>query len=86
MATDVRAGLGTLTRSRSGPSGVLVCRVAPEHLEVAGGEIFHATKEHSFEGFYSRLTEEARYQYTLAYVPRGTDRASVRPRRNVTKW
>ena len=42
----------------------------------SGGEIFHATKEHSFEGFYSRLTEEARHQYTLAYVPRGTDRAS----------
>jgi Ca-activated chloride channel homolog len=43
----------------------------PEH---SGGEIYHATKEHSFEEFYSRLTEEARNQYTLAYVPRGTDR------------
>jgi Ca-activated chloride channel family protein len=42
----------------------------------SGGEIFHATKEHSFEGFYSRLTEEARHQYTLAYVPRGSDRSS----------
>jgi Ca-activated chloride channel family protein len=42
----------------------------------SGGEIFHATKEHSFEAFYSRLTEEARHQYTLAYVPRGTDRTS----------
>src|ERR1700730_2230664 len=42
----------------------------------SGGEIFHATKEHSFEEFYSRLTEEARHQYTLAYVPRGSDRSS----------
>jgi VWFA-related protein len=38
-----------------------------------GGEIYFATKEHSFEEFYSRLTEEARNQYTLAYIPRGTD-------------
>jgi VWFA-related protein len=40
----------------------------------SGGEVYHATGEHSFEDFYSRLTEEARNQYTLAYVPRGTDR------------
>ncbi len=40
----------------------------------SGGEVYHATGEHSFEEFYSRLTEEARNQYTLAYVPRGTDR------------
>ena len=42
----------------------------------SGGEVYHATKEQSFEEFYSRLTEEARNQYTLAYVPRGTDRSS----------
>jgi len=38
-----------------------------------GGEIYHATKEEGFEVFYARLTEEARHQYTLAYIPRGTD-------------
>jgi Ca-activated chloride channel homolog len=42
----------------------------------SGGEVFHAAKEHSFEEVYPRLTEEARYQYTLAYVPRGTDRTA----------
>ena len=42
----------------------------------SGGEVFHATKEHTLEEFYSRLTEEARHEYTLAYVPRGTDRSS----------
>jgi VWFA-related protein len=42
----------------------------------SGGEIYHATKPQSFEEFYSRLMEEARNQYTLAYVPRGTDRSS----------
>jgi VWFA-related protein len=39
-----------------------------------GGEIYYATYERSFEQFYSRLTEQARNQYTLAYIPRGTDR------------
>jgi Ca-activated chloride channel homolog len=40
----------------------------------SGGEVFHASKERGLEDFYARLTEEARHQYTLAYVPRGTDR------------
>jgi Ca-activated chloride channel family protein len=42
----------------------------------SGGEVFHATKEQGLETFYSRLTEEARHEYTLAYVPRGTDRSA----------
>ena len=46
------------------------------YADHSGGEVYHATKEHSFEEFYSRLTEEARNQYTLAYVPRGTDSAA----------
>jgi VWFA-related protein len=46
------------------------------YADHSGGETYHAVKEHSFEEFYRLLTEEARYQYTLAYVPRGTDRSS----------
>jgi Ca-activated chloride channel homolog len=46
------------------------------YADHSGGEVYHATKEHSFEEFYSRLTEEARNQYTLAYMPRGTDPAA----------
>jgi Ca-activated chloride channel homolog len=42
----------------------------------SGGEIFRATKEQGLETFYSRLTEEARHEYTLAYVPHGTDRSA----------
>jgi Ca-activated chloride channel homolog len=42
----------------------------------SGGEIYHATKEESLEEFYARMAEEARHEYTLAYVPRGTDRNS----------
>jgi VWFA-related protein len=39
----------------------------------SGGEIYRTTKEEGLEQFYSKLTEEARHQYTLAYIPRGTD-------------
>ena len=46
------------------------------YADHSGGETYHAAKEHSFEEFYRLLTEQARYQYTLAYVPRGTDRSS----------
>jgi VWFA-related protein len=46
------------------------------YADHSGGEIYHATNEHSFEEFYARLTEEARNQYTLAYMPRGTDAAA----------
>ena len=31
-------------------------------------------KRNTFEELYSRVTEEARNQYTLEYSPRGTDR------------
>jgi len=46
------------------------------YADRSGGEVYHATKEQSFEEFYSRLTEQARYEYTVAYVPRGTDRGA----------
>jgi Ca-activated chloride channel family protein len=46
------------------------------YADHSGGEVYHATKEQSFEEFYGRLTEEARYQYTIAYIPRGTDHAA----------
>jgi VWFA-related protein len=36
-----------------------------------GGDIFFGAKEDSFSEFYSRITEEARNQYTLTYQPMG---------------
>jgi VWFA-related protein len=65
------------------PSAFLERRVSPidrtvpsliRYANDSGGEVFHATKEQGLETFYDRLTEEARHEYTLAYVPRGTDR------------
>jgi len=39
------------------------------------GDIFFAAKANAMEDLYARVTEQARNQYTLAYSPRGTDRA-----------
>jgi Ca-activated chloride channel family protein len=39
-----------------------------------GGDVYYAAKRNSFEGLYSRITEQARNQYTLGYNPRGNDR------------
>jgi VWFA-related protein len=36
-----------------------------------GGDIFYGVREDAFSEFYSRITEEARNQYTLIYQPRG---------------
>jgi VWFA-related protein len=67
------------------PSAFLERRVSPldrtvsrltRYADATGGEVYHATKEHSLEEFYSRLAEEARYEYTLAYSPRGTNAAN----------
>jgi Ca-activated chloride channel homolog len=67
------------------PSAFLERRISPIERTVpsliryandSGGEVYHATKEQSLEDFYARLTEEARHQYTLAYVPHGTDPGS----------
>lgn len=47
----------------------------PRYANATGGDVFYASKLDSLEDAYSRATEEARNQYTLAYAPRGTDRS-----------
>lgn len=42
----------------------------------SGGELFYGSKSGTIEHLYSRITEEARHSYTLAYVPGGNNRAS----------
>ena len=39
-----------------------------------GGDVYYGLKSRAMEQLYSRVTEEARNQYTLAYAPSGTDR------------
>lgn len=36
-----------------------------------GGDIYYGVKEDTFSDFYTRITEEARNQYTLLYSPHG---------------
>jgi Ca-activated chloride channel homolog len=45
-----------------------------EYAHDSGGEIYFAAKSDTLAELYSRVTEESRNQYTLAYVPHGTDR------------
>jgi VWFA-related protein len=40
-----------------------------------GGDVYYAARKESLQELYGRVTEEARYEYTLAYVPQNTNRA-----------
>jgi VWFA-related protein len=42
-----------------------------EYAHATGGDVYYAEEEGSMEDLYSRITEEARDQYTLAYLPTG---------------
>jgi Ca-activated chloride channel family protein len=42
-----------------------------------GGDIYYAATRNAMERFYSQITEEARHEYTLAYVPRGIKHNSI---------
>jgi VWFA-related protein len=45
-----------------------------QYAHDSGGDVYYGLKTEDMEEFYSRVTEEARNQYTLAYNPTGTDR------------
>ena len=47
-----------------------------DYAHDSGGEVYFAAKRETLEDLYARISEEARNQYTIAYVPRGTDRAA----------
>src|SRR4029077_2135219 len=40
----------------------------------SGGDIYYAVQSAAMERLYSQIAEEARHEYTLAYVPHGNDR------------
>jgi hypothetical protein len=42
----------------------------------SGGDISYARKSQTLERLYSQITEQARHEYTVAYVPRGNNRTS----------
>lgn len=49
--------------------------VLQKYAHATGGDVFHAARRAELENLYSAVTEEARNQYTLAYVPQVTDRS-----------
>jgi Ca-activated chloride channel homolog len=46
-----------------------------DYAHDTGGDVFFAAKRNAMEELYSRVTEQARNQYTLAYTPEDTNRA-----------
>lgn len=47
-----------------------------DYAHDTGGDVFFAAKRGTMEQLYSRVTEQARNQYTLAYSPAGTNAAT----------
>jgi Ca-activated chloride channel family protein len=47
-----------------------------DYAHDTGGDVYFAAKRGAMEELYSRVTEQARNQYTLAYSPEGTNRAA----------
>jgi Ca-activated chloride channel family protein len=47
-----------------------------KYANESGGDIYYAVKSSAMEKLYSRITEQARHEYTLAYMPRGNNRNS----------
>src|SRR5689334_17527907 len=45
-----------------------------KYAKDSGGDVYYGLKSRDMEELYSRVTEEARNQYTLVYAPTGTDR------------
>ena len=48
--------------------------VLSKYARATGGDVFYATGRAELESLYAQVTEQARNQYTLAYVPQKTDR------------
>jgi Ca-activated chloride channel homolog len=47
-----------------------------EYAHATGGDVYFAAKRETMEELYSRIAEQARNEYTLAYSPSGTDRSA----------
>ena len=47
-----------------------------KYAKDSGGDVYYGLKSRDMEQLYSRVTEEARNQYTLVYSPAGTDRSA----------
>ena len=48
-----------------------------DYSSKTGGGIFYATRTYTMEILHSRMTEQARHDYTLAYAPSGNNKSSA---------
>ncbi|MGB2626259.1 MAG: VWA domain-containing protein [Candidatus Acidiferrum sp.] len=44
-----------------------------DYADSSGGDLYYASKSDAMERLYAQMTEQARHEYTLAYVPRGNN-------------
>lgn len=51
--------------------------VLSHYAHSTGGDVYYALGESELPDFYARVTEQARHQYTLGYVPSQPDRARI---------
>lgn len=51
--------------------------VMRDYAAQSGGDVFYVSTTEQMEKLYSRIIEQARHEYTLAYVPRGSQAAST---------
>lgn len=49
--------------------------VPARYAHSTGGDIYYAATGSALPDLYPQMAEQARYQYTLGYVPTGTDRS-----------
>ena len=47
------------------------------YTDDTGGDIYYADKSYSMERLYAQITEEARHEYTLAYIPHASNAKSL---------
>ena len=45
-----------------------------EYAHASGGDVYYAAHKDAMQDLFNRITEEARNEYTLAYIPRETNR------------
>jgi VWFA-related protein len=45
-----------------------------EYAHATGGDVYYAAHKDAMQDLFNRITEEARNEYTLAYIPRDTNR------------
>jgi VWFA-related protein len=52
--------------------------ILPKYASATGGEVFNEFSQSAIERAYSRVTEEARNQYTIGYTTRATPSSAYR--------